>query len=175
MIIANLKKQENIIEYIIYMRQIQDILRANNFNIDNIEKLIISNYDVPEITKTEIKNWYSNLIVEMREQMLETSGDLLSIKSIIEKLETLNATLLKNPTEYKHKELYRWAEPNIAEYRKIAKIEDNVKDVEICINAVQSLLLLRLKKQPISEDTAHAMQTFSNLLANLALHWHNKN
>lgn len=172
MIIANLKREENIIEYIIYMRQIQDILRANNLDINNVEKIIINNYDVPEVKKNEIRQWYKKLIAEMQEQEVESIGDLESVKHIINKLEVLNTKLLNDASEYKHKELYRWAHPYIIEYRKLAKLDDTVNDVETCINAVQSLLLLRLKKQPISDETAQAMQTFSNLLANLSVHWH---
>ena len=46
MIIAELEKKENIIEYIIYMLQIQDILRGNNFDIEKIDTLIINNYKI---------------------------------------------------------------------------------------------------------------------------------
>ncbi len=174
MIVANLKKEENIIEYIIYMRQIQDILRANNFDINKIEEFIITRYDVPEMQKIEIRQWYSNLIIEMKNQNLETAGDIYEIKKLIEDLTLLNKNLLNTRGELKHKELYRWAEANIVEYRKLSRAGE-ISDVEVCINAIQSLLLLRLKKESISDETAQAMQTFSNILANLALEWHNRN
>ncbi|MDD4149924.1 MAG: DUF4924 family protein [Bacteroidales bacterium] len=171
MIVANFKKEENIVEYIIYMRQIQDILRANNFDISKIEELIISRYDVTETQKIEIRQWYSNLIIEMTNNNLEASGDIDEIKNLIDDLNLLNKKLLADPEEIKHKELLRWAEPNITVYRKISKAGE-ISDVEVCINAIQSLFLLRLKKEAISDETAQAMQTFSNILANLALEWH---
>ncbi|MDD2634683.1 MAG: DUF4924 family protein [Bacteroidales bacterium] len=174
MIVANLKKEENIVEYIIYIRQIQDILRAIDFDINKIEKLIISRYDVDETKKNEIRQWYSNLIIEMKNQNLEVSGDIDEIKKLIEELSILNENLLNTKGEIKHNELYRWAAGNIEEYRKLSKA-GKISDVEVCINAVQSLLLLRLKKEPISDETAQAMQTFSNVLANLALEWHSEN
>jgi hypothetical protein len=156
------------------MRQIQDILRANNFDISKIEELIINRYDVAENQKTEIRQWYSNLIIEIKNQKLETSGDIKEIKSLIEDLTLLNEKLLNTRGELKHKELFRWAESNIIEYRKLSRAGE-ISDVEVCINAIQSLLLLRLKKEPISDETAQAMQTFSNILANLALEWHDRN
>ena len=48
MIIAEQKYKENIIEYIIYIRQIQDIIRLANCDIEEINKLIIDQYKTSE-------------------------------------------------------------------------------------------------------------------------------
>ena len=39
MIIAELKKKENIVEYILYIRQLMDIMRANNLEIQKIDEI----------------------------------------------------------------------------------------------------------------------------------------
>ncbi|MBQ4476877.1 MAG: DUF4924 family protein, partial [Bacteroidales bacterium] len=41
-------------------------------------------------------------------------------------------------------------------------------EIEICIDAMYALLLLKLQHKSVSEETAQAMQTFGSLLANLA-------
>lgn len=41
MIIASQKKKENIAEYLLYMWQIEDIIRAYGLDIDQIQKHII--------------------------------------------------------------------------------------------------------------------------------------
>ena len=46
MIIAQLKRKENIAEYLLYMWQIEDIIRANKLDIDLIEKNLISQYNI---------------------------------------------------------------------------------------------------------------------------------
>ncbi|PLX08814.1 MAG: DUF4924 domain-containing protein [Marinilabiliales bacterium] len=173
MIIAEQKKKENIVEYILYIRQIQEILRANKFDINKIEELVINKYDVSDSIKDEIRNWYTDLILAMKQEKIEESGDLELIKILIKNLDYIHDSLLKDPEDFKHKELFRWAEPNIKEYRNLSNA-DKESDVEVCINAINSLLLLRLKNQAISEETAQAMQTFTNLLANIALHYHQK-
>ncbi len=174
MIIAEQKKKENIIEYILYMRQIQEIIRANSFDINKIDNLIINKYDVTNSVKDDIRNWFSNLILEMKKENIEKHGDLQSIKILITELTELHNKLLKSQDGFKHQELFRWAKSYISEYRNLSKA-NNESDIEICINAVNSLLLLRLKQQSISDETAHAMQTFTNLLANLSLNYHKTN
>ena len=51
MIIASQKKKENIAEYLLYMWQIEDIIRAYGLDIDQIQKHIIDSYDLPEEQK----------------------------------------------------------------------------------------------------------------------------
>ena len=48
MIIASQKKKANIAEYLLYMWQIEDIIRAYGLDIDQIQKHIIDSYDLPE-------------------------------------------------------------------------------------------------------------------------------
>ncbi len=170
MIIAQQKRKENIVEYIMYMRQIQVIIRINKFNIGSIEETIINNFSVDSQTKTEMRNWYVSLIETMKANGLEASGDLPEVLEIIKQLNELHNSLLSDEEEFRHKELYRWAKPNIDEYRKKSNTS-NKNDVELCIDALNSLMLLGLKNEPISDDTAEAMQTFSNLLASLAANY----
>ena len=59
MIVARQKKKENIAEYLLYMWQIEDIIRACGGNIDVIQKQIIDGYrgQSPE-TMNAIREWY---------------------------------------------------------------------------------------------------------------------
>lgn len=167
MIIAELKRKENIVEYIIYIRQLVDIIRANNFDINKIDEILVSKYDVSEKNKIKIHNWYQDLIQKIKDAKAEKSGDIQEITDIIEFLNHIHEALLNDENEYRHKELYRWAQPNIEEYRKISKCE-NDNDVKVCIDAMNALLLLKLSKKEVSEETSQAMQTFGALLANIA-------
>ena len=68
MIIAEQKYKENIIEYIIYIRQIQDIIRLANCDIEEINKLIIDQYKTSEKIKIKIRDWYLDLINLIKNQ-----------------------------------------------------------------------------------------------------------
>lgn len=168
MIIAEQKRKENIIEYIIYIRQVQDIIRLAKFDISKIDELIIQKFTVSEKIKGKIKNWYSDLIILMKEEKCETEGDFKFINKLISDIENLSKELFHTEEALKHTELYRWAKPNIDEFRKLSNSPES-SDTKVCIDALHSLLLLRIKKQAISDETMQAMQTFSNLLAHLAL------
>lgn len=67
MIVAGQKKKENIAEYLLYMWQIEDIIRACRGNIDVIQTQIIDGYrgQSPETMKA-IREWYENLCEMMR-------------------------------------------------------------------------------------------------------------
>jgi len=168
MIIAEQKKRTNIAEYILYMWQIEDIIRVYKLDIELINKNIIEKFDQPESVKREIKLWYSELIDLMKLENISEHGHLKFIIRIIGKLNDLHIYLLKTKIEIKYHEYFTKAYPNIEEFRlKLNNPDGN--DIEICFNALYALLLLRLKKTEISAETNNAMTTFSNLLAYLSV------
>ena len=58
MIIARELRKKNIAEYILYMWQIEDLIRAYDFNIELIDKNLISKFKKSDEILREIKNWY---------------------------------------------------------------------------------------------------------------------
>ena len=65
MIIARRKRKENIAEYLLYMWQVEDLIRANNFDMDSIRRTVVDRYDQPDDIKEEIAKWYEELIEMM--------------------------------------------------------------------------------------------------------------
>ena len=57
MIIARRKRKENIAEYLLYMWQVEDLIRANNFHMDTIRSTVVDRYDQPDDIKEEIDIW----------------------------------------------------------------------------------------------------------------------
>ncbi len=57
--IAQQLKEKNIAEYLIYMWQVEDLLRANGCDIDRIRQNIILRY--PEEERPALEEWYGNL------------------------------------------------------------------------------------------------------------------
>lgn len=170
MIIAAQKKKENIVEYIIYMMQIQDIIRALEFDINKIEDNLIIQYKVPEKEKQKIKEWYSNLIISMKEEKIAKAGNLNFINQLMDDLNKLHLKKVSENDDMQYIDAYNWAKNNILEYKEKAKLSSN-NEIEICIHALYSLILLRLKKAKINTETSSAMQTFSNFMALLAAHY----
>ena len=65
MLIAETKRKENMAEYLLYMWQVEDLIRANGCDIDAIERNLISRYDVDDAKRGEIREWYENLVKMM--------------------------------------------------------------------------------------------------------------
>ena len=167
MIIAKEKRKENIIEYLLYMWQVEDTIRACKFDMNLLEEKIISQFTKNENLRQEIRDWYANLIVMMHEEKIKESGHLEMLDAIVGDMNKLHKKLIKNKQDPKYLEQYAWAFPNILEIEKKLGRKP-VSEIDTCLTALYALLLMRLKKKKITRETLEAMQTFSNLLALLS-------
>ena len=171
MITASIKKKENIAEYLLYMWQIEDIIRANNLDIDKIQETIIDNYkDLSEEKRKELREWYDSLIDMMRREDVVAKGHLQINKNVIIALEDLHHRLLEDPKFAAYSAQFYHTLPIIVDLR--AKSGENKSgEIETCFNALYGLLLLRLKKQEISEETLQATAQISKFLALLSMYY----
>lgn len=170
MLIAKEKRKENIAEYILYMWQVEDIIRACNFDIEIISQSVISQFSGSSKAVNDIKDWYIDLILMMHEEGIKENGHLKMVKKLINELQILHNDLIHKIKVSKYLELYYWALPNIKEFEKRLNGKTS-GEVETCLNAIYALLLLRLQKKDVSGETLDAMHTFSNLLAYLSAHF----
>lgn len=167
MIVANKLKEENISEYLLYMWQIEDLIRANNFDINKIEKNIISAYQTDDKTKNNIKLWYDNLIELMHNEKVEKKGHIQPLKNIINDLTDLHLALLKSPLHNDYKTEYQKAAPIIQQsFSKMSNKE--VTEIEVCFTMLYGLIILKLKKQEISDETKKAILLISKFIALLS-------
>ncbi len=168
MLIAKKLKEENIAEYLLYMWQIEDIIRANKLDIDIIDKQIISGFEQPQNVKNEIREWYENLIDMMRREDVVEKGHLIINKNVISELTELHNRLLKSPQENEYTEAYYKTLPFIVELR--SKTQDkNTPELETCLAALYGFLLMRLQKKDISGETQSALSQISSFLRLLSL------
>ncbi|MEQ8907626.1 MAG: DUF4924 family protein [Vicingaceae bacterium] len=168
MLIARVKKETNIVEYVLYMYQIEDIIRSFQFDFKAIERSIISQYDQKDEVKLEIKQWYASLIQQMKEQGIEKDGHLAFLNETVKGLQVLHKSLLTAFQDDEYKKLYDAAKPALEDLMR--KSEDKLKGDEMAaaLNGLYGLLVLRLKKQKIAAETEQAMGDISKLMARLA-------
>ena len=76
MLIAQEKKKTNIAEYILYMWQIEDIIRSHHFDLTQINETVISKFNAPTETQYDMKLWYQNLIEQMMKEDISDKGHL---------------------------------------------------------------------------------------------------
>ncbi len=167
MLISSELKQTNIAEYILYMWQTEDILRAFDFNIDKIESEIIKKYDVDDETKKNITSWYKSMIQMADLENIKKSGHLQILRNIVNDLNDLHLWLLNQPTEPRYKQAYDIALPHIkALEEKMQGTAEN--NIDVCLHGLYAVMLLKMQKKEISSDTQTAIDTFRNLIALLA-------
>ncbi|WP_455669809.1 DUF4924 family protein [Phocaeicola faecalis] len=167
MFISKQLKENNIAEYLIYMWQVEDMIRANGCDIEKIKKNIVEAYPLTEEQKIELTQWYIDLIEMMRRENVMEKGHLQINKNIITWLTDLHLQLLRSSKFPYYSAAYYKALPYIVELRaKGANKEE--PELETCFEALYGILLLKLQKKEISEETKKAQQAISGLLAMLS-------
>lgn len=165
--IADKLKEKNIAEYLIYMWQVEDLIRANNCDIDKMTDNVISGFNLNQTEKEELIEWYDNLINMMHAEGVNEKGHLQINKNVILELEELHGNLLATTQFPFYHAAYYKALPFIIELRKKnSKKEES--EIETCFEAMYGILLLRLQKKEITKETQKAIDAISNFLSMLA-------
>ena len=74
-------KEKNIAEYLIYMWQVEDLIRANKCDIDFIRNNIISRYPAEE--HAALEEWYGNLADMMRAEASGGESDICRLTATL--------------------------------------------------------------------------------------------
>lgn len=167
MYIASQKRKENIAEYLLYMWQIEDLIRANNLDLDKITENIISRYNLEEKQQKELTEWYESLIDMMRRENVQQKGHLQLNKNIIIQLDDLHHALLKDPKFAEYSAKFYKTLPFIVELRA-KQGDEKLDEIETCFTALYGTLMLRLQGKEISADTQKALTQISRFIAMLA-------
>lgn len=157
------KKQENIAEYLLFMWQVEDLLRAHDLDIDEVEKsLILPVYHTKE-EQEEAREWYEGLIIMMQSEGVQDNGHLQINKNIIIDLTDTHLRLLKDPKESEYSGVYYNTLPHIVALRA-KSVDQEVPELETCFTALYGYLLLKLQQKEISKETEAAVKQITALL-----------
>lgn len=170
MFISENKKKNNIAEYVIYMWQIEAIIRSLHFDIDSIKHAIIEQAKIPEGQEGKLEQWYLSLIKKMKDQRIIEKGHLIEVREILDELQLLHDMLIDMIKDEKYIALYHNAKPNIVDLKQ--KSDKVYTDIETCFNGLYGILQLRLQQLDITEETKIAVDTFSALVAYLSKKYH---
>ena len=168
MIISQQKRAENIAEYVLYMWQIEDLIRAYDFNFERIKKDLADQYQVDPTVKKDIRLWYEGLIDSMRSEQITQSGHLAFLVGLVDDLNDFHFRLIESPHHSDYMALYENAIINIGDFRKKMAVKEKISDMEVCLTVLYGYMLMKMKKRKISEDTAEAIGTIRDLVALLS-------
>ncbi len=166
MLVAQQKRKENIAEYILYLYQVEDLIRAFQFNIDLIEEKLVSNYKTDEETTKEIKNWYNNLVVMMGKEGIKEKGHLQFLTNLIGDINEFHIQLMNAGTETNYIQTFKTTAGLLNELKQKNKTAQN--DIQLGLDTIYGFLLLKMKKATISPETENAVKQLSTWLGSLS-------
>lgn len=177
MFIAQELRQKNIAEYLLYMWQVEDTIRAFDCSLSRIRREYIDRFDYTEEQKDEEADWFGNLIRMMNTEGCREQGHLQINKVVMQQLQELHAQLLSSPKFPFYNAEYYKVLPYIVELRNHgADKEEHAShtaalraqaEIETCFNTLYGVMLLRLQKKDITTNTQHAVQEISTFVGML--------
>lgn len=135
-------KRENIAEYILYLWQLEDYLRA-----------------FPE--KAQESTELMEILDMMHQEGIFGGGHLQLAKNALSEMEDLHDELLDTEAPYRAVILHIEPALNIL---KSKTDRPTMSDVEACLTLLYQVMMLRLQKQEISEETNVVVKDATQLL-----------
>ena len=167
MFIAHKLRQRNIAEYLLYMWQIEDTIRAFDCSLSRIRREYIARFDYTDEQREEETDWFGNLIKMMNEEGCREKGHLQINKVTLQLLSELHQQLLSSSKFPFYSAAYYKVLPFIVELRnRGANREEG--EVETCLNALYGVMMLRLQKKEVSPSTEHAVKEITTLVGMLS-------
>lgn len=166
MFISQQLRKKSIAEYLLYMWQIEDIIRVYDVNLTRIRREYISQFDYTDEQKEELTDWFGNLVRMMNSEGKRESGHLQINEIVLQAIAELHARLLQSTKFPFYNAEYFKVLPFIVELRRKGSKEEN--EIETCFNALYGVMMLRLQKKEISPDTQHAIEEITTLIGMLS-------
>lgn len=166
MFISQELRKTNIAEYLLYMWQVEDIIRAYGCNITAIRREYISRFDYDDEQKEDLADWYGNLVRMINLEGCREGGHIQINKIVIQQLSELHAELLASPKFPFYSAEYYKVLPFIVELRQ--RGSKDVGEIETCFNALYGTMLLRLQKKEVTQQTQNAVNEITTFIGMLS-------
>ena len=161
-------REKNIAEYLLYMWQVEDMIRAAGLDSDRLYDTVIKSSGRSEADCAEWKQWYDDLIEMMRTESKVQNGHLQINENVLILLEDLHTRLLDSHKQPEYRDLYYKALPFIVEFRAKNHSTEN-EELRDCFNLLYGVWLLKVQGKPVSAGTEQAVKAVSAFIGKLAV------
>ena len=168
MFVQRVLRDKNIAEYLLYMWQVEDMIRAAGLDSDRLYGSVIKCSGRSESDCAEWKKWYDDLIEMMHTEGKTKSGHLQTNENVLILLEDLHQRLLESHKQPEYRDLYYKALPFIVEFRAKNHSTEN-EELRDCFNMLYGVWLLRVQGKEVSASTAQAVKDVSAFIGKLAV------
>ena len=166
MFIAKSIREKSVVEYLLYMWQMEDLIRAYGCSLTRIRREYIDRFEYTDQQKDEEEDWFGDLIRMMNQEGKREKGHLAINEVLLQDLGDLHVRLLQSTRFPFYSAEYYRVLPFIVELRQ--KGDKEIGEVETCRNALYGVMLLRMRQKPISPETAHAIKAITTFLGMLS-------
>ncbi len=166
MLVALQKRKENITEYILYLYQVEDLIRAFKLDMDLINSKLVAGYQADEKTTREISAWYENLVAMMEKEGKQQTGHLQFLGNLVNDLHEFHLRLMEQEADPVYPSTYKSVAGIITELRQ--KNPAATSDVQAAIDGIYGYLLLKIQRKEISDETSDAVKRLSSWLSQLS-------
>lgn len=170
MLLAEDKKKTNIIEYLILIYQMEDLVRACNFDLNILMDKFIHPHINDEKIVADYRNWYELILQDLKSFNRQKQGHTSEVYEIQMELFYLHNSLLTVTPNKEYIKVYAQTQEHINAFRDKTPMQLN--DVDLCIYALHMKLLLKLKGRDLNEESEKSFDRMRILLANLAKAYH---
>lgn len=144
-------RKKNPVSYLIYMCQVENMIRACNLDIDKLEEKMLSEYDYTVgPSKEEVRRWYEDLIGMMREEKaVESPRHLQIVLNMAQLLEERRGKMLSEGKDTHFLMMDAEVKNFLARYRKLHSTSEERPDVML---AVEFIYYYAMQKAMHEED-----------------------
>jgi hypothetical protein len=167
MLIAQEKKNNNIAEYILYMWQVEDLIRAHQCRMELIREKLLPGYQLSGQQYKELDAWWDNLTAMMQVEKKESGGHLQMLINTVNEVNSLHLKLLKSSKFASYFMQFQSLLPLLRELETKTKPKPS-NDIELMLSALYNAFVLKLKRQTVTSDTEQALKAFANFLSTLS-------
>lgn len=150
----------------------EDLIRAYDFNLEEIRQYVVSHYPIPDHEKEETLDWFGEIAAEMKASGIEKRGHLPQTQQHVDALAKIHWEILK--TDKNYFELFQKAKPYFVPLVLAADGENPGHEIQICLHTIYGQLLARLHGREVPPTILEANERFGDLVSYIVLIFHQR-
>ncbi len=170
MFYARKLREQGICVYLLYMWQLEDVLRAHGFSEEKLREGYLKLF--PESECEAELEWLRHQIAMMRDEGVEEKGHTSHNQEVLHQMEDFHYRLLNSGKHPEYSAAYYKALPHIVYLRQHGNADKH--EIEVCVEALYCYTLLRMKDKKVSKETLRAVRLitdFLQMLSDAHLRW----
>ena len=160
---AEEKREQHIVEYILYVWQMEDLVRAVGLDLGGLRNHLSSAYSGDRLEAELV--WFGELIRALRSENKTGSGHVSSLDEVMIELTYLHQTLLNVLKDEEYRSAVEKAKPHIAAMAE--RGAEQRTELDAMLVALYGWLVLRMGGKSVSPETEESLaviRDWANLL-----------